>query len=224
MGDVGAALAAALYAASIVILLGVRSWRQRRATGSTGFTGLRGARTPMARVGGGSFVIAVLAGLLSPVLVALDVLPVVWLAPGQGLSTWAGAGLVLTVTGFALAVVAQNAMGTSWRIGVDPDERTDLVTDGVFAAARNPIFTALVMIQAGTALLAPTAVALVGIGALLLACQIQVRLVEEPHLLATHGRSYTGYAARTGRFVPLLGRLPDVADAPAAPTGGPPHR
>jgi protein-S-isoprenylcysteine O-methyltransferase Ste14 len=33
--------------------------------------------------------------------------------------------------------------GASWRIGVDPDERTTLVTSGPFAIARNPIFTAM---------------------------------------------------------------------------------
>ena len=36
---------------------------------------------------------------------------------------------------------------------------------------------------------------------------MQVRAVEEPHLLATHGRAYADYAARVGRFVPGIGRL-----------------
>jgi protein-S-isoprenylcysteine O-methyltransferase Ste14 len=38
--------------------------------------------------------------------------------------------------------------------------------------------------------------------------QIQVRLVEEPSLLRVHGEDYRRYAARTGRFVPGIGRLP----------------
>jgi protein-S-isoprenylcysteine O-methyltransferase Ste14 len=36
--------------------------------------------------------------------------------------------------------------------------------------------------------------------------EIQVRRVEEPYLLATHGEAYRRYASRTGRFVPGLGR------------------
>jgi hypothetical protein len=52
--------------------------------------------------------------------------------------------------------------------------------------------------------------------ALVAAVQLQVRAVEEPHLRATHGDAYAAYAARTGRFVPRIGRLP----APA-PTGHP---
>ena len=37
--------------------------------------------------------------------------------------------------------------------------------------------------------------------------QLQVRVVEEPYLLATHGKTYAAYAARVGRFVPGAGRL-----------------
>ena len=39
------------------------------------------------------------------------------------------------------------------------------------------------------------------------AVQLQVRVVEEPYLLATHGKTYAAYAARVGRFVPGAGRL-----------------
>jgi protein-S-isoprenylcysteine O-methyltransferase Ste14 len=37
--------------------------------------------------------------------------------------------------------------------------------------------------------------------------ELQVRLIEEPYLLATHGGTYQRYAATTGRFVPGIGRL-----------------
>jgi protein-S-isoprenylcysteine O-methyltransferase Ste14 len=53
----------------------------------------------------------------------------------------------------------------------------------------------------------PNVVALAGLVALLIALEIQVRLVEERHLLRAHGDSYRQYAARVGRFVPGLGRL-----------------
>ncbi len=39
--------------------------------------------------------------------------------------------------------------------------------------------------------------------------QVQVRAIEEPYLVRTHGAAYTGYAARTGRFLPGIGRLTD---------------
>ena len=37
--------------------------------------------------------------------------------------------------------------------------------------------------------------------------EIQTRAVEEPYLRELHGKAYARYAARTGRFVPGVGRL-----------------
>src|SRR5919106_1033091 len=37
--------------------------------------------------------------------------------------------------------------------------------------------------------------------------QLQVRRVEEPYLARVHGPAYLSYAARTGRFLPGIGRL-----------------
>ena len=98
-------------------------------------------------------------------------------------------------------------MGPSWRIGVDEAERTELVTMGPFAVVRNPIFAAMLPAVLGVALLVPNAVALAGFVALFVALELQVRLVEEPYLLRAHGDRYAEYAARTGRFVPGVGRL-----------------
>jgi protein-S-isoprenylcysteine O-methyltransferase Ste14 len=60
---------------------------------------------------------------------------------------------------------------------------------------------------AGLALLVPSVVALLGLALLVVALEIQVRLVEEPYLLRAHGDAYAAYARRVGRFVPGLGRL-----------------
>jgi protein-S-isoprenylcysteine O-methyltransferase Ste14 len=111
------------------------------------------------------------------------------------------------VVGILLTFYAQVAMGRSWRIGVDPDERTELVTAGPFALVRNPIFSAMIPTALGLALIVPSVVALAGLAALIVALELQVRVVEEPHLIRTHGEAYREYAARTGRFVPGVGRL-----------------
>ena len=54
----------------------------------------------------------------------------------------------------------------------------------------------------------PNAIAMVAAICLVVAIEFQVRYVEEPHLRRLHGRLYDDYAARVGRFVPLLGRVP----------------
>jgi protein-S-isoprenylcysteine O-methyltransferase Ste14 len=61
--------------------------------------------------------------------------------------------------------------------------------------------------SAGLALMVPSWVALAGLAALLLALELQVRVVEEPYLRRVHGERYAGYASRVGRFLPGVGRL-----------------
>ena len=97
-------------------------------------------------------------------------------------------------------------MGSSWRIGVDPAESTALVTQGPFAWVRNPIFSGMLPTSLGLALMVPSWLAIVGFVALAIALQLQVRVVEEPHLRRVHSDSYARYEARVGRFVPGLGR------------------
>jgi protein-S-isoprenylcysteine O-methyltransferase Ste14 len=116
-------------------------------------------------------------------------------------------GVVLVVLGTALTIGAQLAMGESWRGDVDPDVRTSLVTSGPFALVRNPIFTGAGLTATGLALVVPNVLSLAMLVLFLAGLEIQVRLVEEPYLLRVHGEAYRRYAARTGRFVPRVGRL-----------------
>ncbi|WP_448611520.1 methyltransferase family protein [Geodermatophilus sp. URMC 60] len=201
-----------LYVVALVVLFGVRSLLQYRRTGSTGFRGISGTPAEPEWWGGVLFVVAMAAGLAGPLLAVLGVTPV---DPPAALQV---AGLVVALAGFAATLAGQTGMGASWRIGVDRAERTDLVTTGVFAHVRNPIFTAMVTAQAGAVLLVPTWISATALVALIAAVQLQVRTAEEPYLLAAHGDAYAAYAARTGRFVPGIGRLPSGA-ASSAPEG-----
>jgi protein-S-isoprenylcysteine O-methyltransferase Ste14 len=50
------------------------------------------------------------------------------------------------LAGLLVTLPAQRAIGESWRIGVDPDERTELVTAGLFGRLRTPIFTGMLLL------------------------------------------------------------------------------
>lgn len=180
-----------------------RSWMQWRTTGSSGLVGVRARPGWLEWLAGALFVGALVLGVAAPVLALSGTLE-----PLTALDeNWAGwAGVVLAVGGVASTLNAQVAMGRSWRIGVDADERTDLVTGGPFRIVRNPIFAAMIPTASGLALMVPNAVALSGLVALLAALELQVRVVEEPYLVRTHGSAYL-YAARVGRFVPGIGTL-----------------
>jgi len=197
-------LALALFGLYVGLAFGLRTWLQVRRTGSTGFVGLRGAPGSVEWLGGVLFAAAIVLGFAGPVLALTDVSE-----PVAALDGTAGhvLGVVLTVGGLAATLYAQIAMGTSWRIGVDPDERTALVTSGPFGLVRNPIFAAMLPTSLGLVLLVPNVVAIVGFVALVVALELQTRAVEEPYLVATHGDEYVAYASRVGRFVPGLGRL-----------------
>jgi protein-S-isoprenylcysteine O-methyltransferase Ste14 len=177
---------------------------QWRTTGSSGVKGFHG------RVGSLPWIAGVSASL------GLALAPI---APIAAIFGWPGgallfvgpelhvAGLVLALVGIAGALLAQLAMGSSWRVGVDESERTELVTGGLFAWVRNPIFTFISLSAFGLALLVPNVLALLAGASTLLGIELQVRAVEEPYLLRTHGTEYARYAARVGRFVPAIGRL-----------------
>ena len=123
----------------------------------------------------------------------------------QPLVRWGG--VVLVFLGIAITIRSQAAMGRSWRADVDPDARTTLVTTGPFRLVRNPVFTGSAITVVGLAFVVPNVVSLLMLVAFVAGLEIQVRIVEEPYLLRVHGDAYRAYAARTGRFVPGVGRL-----------------
>ncbi|CAN5501924.1 isoprenylcysteine carboxylmethyltransferase family protein [soil metagenome] len=187
----------------LALAFGVRVAVALRMTGETGISSL-GSAPPVELAGGTLFFAGVLLMGINPAL-ALEGVIGAWDALD---STAAHAGgFVLCAAGIAGTFTAQMAMGSSWRIGVDPAEHTELVTGGIFGLCRNPIYTFMLVAWAGFALLVPSWVALAA-GILLFAgIEIQVRLVEEPHMIRSHGEAYLAWARRTGRLIPAVGRL-----------------
>lgn len=203
------------YAVFGALAFGLRSALQYIRTGSTGFRGLSGMRGSREWWAGRAFTLALAAALMAPVADLAGWLPRVHVLDSTGI---AFTGLVLAVAGTVLVLVAQMTMGDSWRIGVDQAERTGLVTHGVFSLVRNPIFSAMFIVVGGLALMVPSVLSIAAFVLLAVAIEAQVRIVEEPYLLRSHGDDYRAYAARAGRFMPYVGRLlpgPARADRPA---------
>ncbi|KYF88827.1 isoprenylcysteine carboxyl methyltransferase [Sorangium cellulosum] len=194
-------IALVLFTVYCALAFGWRSLRQRRATGSTGFRGISGPPGSVEWTGGVLFAVAIALAVAAPIAeIAGWVAPLV--APGAAA---VGLGAATVLAGTAGTLWSQAAMGDSWRIGVSADERTTLVTRGPFTAVRNPIFSFMILTASGMLLVVPDPLAIASLVALVVAIELQVRLVEEPYLLRTHGDSYADYCARVGRFVPGLG-------------------
>lgn len=198
-----AAWAVGLLLVYLALAFGVRVAVALRTTGGTGIARLRGA-PPLELLGGALFAGAMAMGIAAPILVLTDVIEPI---DGLDQSPLHAVGFVFAGVGIAGTFLAQMAMGASWRIGVDQSDRTELVTGGVFSLSRNPIYTFMLIAWTGLALLVPTWLSIASVPAGILAFEVQVRLVEEPYLLRTHGEAFRAYASRVGRFLPGVGRL-----------------
>ena len=199
-----AKLAIAMLVAFGVLTFFVRVAIQLRRTGTTGVIGLRHGAGPLEWLSGILFVGGMAMGVGSAILVMQDSLD-----PFDAIDVDAvhALGIAMAASGGLAVFAAQLGMGQSWRIGVSDEERTDLITGGWFSICRNPIYTAMIVGWTGFALMVPTWLGFAAIVAIALGLELQVRVVEEPYLIRSHGDAYRAYASQVGRFVPGVGRL-----------------
>ena len=110
------------------------------------------------------------------------------------------AGAALALAGLGLLLASFVHMGRSWRIGIDPESREQLVTTGVFGISRNPIYVAI-------DLLAVSAFAMSGslyflLSGLAVMAGIHVQILREERFLATaFGAEYAAYRRRVHRYL-----------------------
>jgi len=111
-------------------------------------------------------------------------------------------GVFFYSVGLIIVLISQYQMGSAWRIGVDANEKTELVTQGVFKYVRNPIYTGLFIGSAGLWLVSPSILLMFGLLGLYVAVELFVRKVEEPHLLEQFGAEYDEWCHSTPRYLP----------------------
>ena len=113
----------------------------------------------------------------------------------------------LTIIGLALIhialvwiSIAQFQMSNSWRIGIDEENKTKLVTDGVFLISRNPIFLGMIISVLGLFFIVPNALTFFLTITTYIIIQIQIRL-EEEFLQKQHAQDYVNYKLKTKRLL-----------------------
>jgi protein-S-isoprenylcysteine O-methyltransferase Ste14 len=121
-------------------------------------------------------------------------------SPGAIAAAAAVAGLMALCV--SLFVAATRAMGTNWSVAARLRDDHRLITTGIFARLRHPIYAGMGSILLALALaLGHEVQLLAGIPLFALGTAIRVR-VEERLLRDRFGADYEAYAARTARFVP----------------------
>jgi protein-S-isoprenylcysteine O-methyltransferase Ste14 len=108
-------------------------------------------------------------------------------------------GVVLITIGLFIFVFAFVSFGDSWRIGVDVKKPGQLVTTGIFAFSRNPIYVFLDLWFIGVFLINGTLIFLIYAALTLPVIHWQI-FQEEKFLLGLFGQSYRDYFSRTGRY------------------------
>jgi protein-S-isoprenylcysteine O-methyltransferase Ste14 len=116
----------------------------------------------------------------------------------SGAVSWLG--VLLCLAGLTLLLLSLVSFGKSFRVGIDPDRPDKLVTTGVFAFSRNPIYVAFAFVLLGEFLVFSNWVLLVYLVVAIGLFHRQV-LREEEFLKKQYGRQYSEYCDRVHRYL-----------------------
>ena len=115
-------------------------------------------------------------------------------------TTAAWFGVALCVIGVAVLIASLVSFGKSFRIGIDVDQPGRLVTTGIFAVSRNPIYVGFFVFLVGQLLVFPNWVPLLYLVAATALFHRQV-LREEGFMRQHYGQEYAEYCTHVRRYV-----------------------
>jgi protein-S-isoprenylcysteine O-methyltransferase Ste14 len=110
------------------------------------------------------------------------------------------AGLALAHLSMIGIVIAQLQMKQSWRIGIDYENKTQLITTGLFSRSRNPIFFFMIITLLGLFMILSNAITLAVLFTAYFVLEITMRL-EEDFLMKQHGEEYLNYRNNVPRLI-----------------------
>ncbi len=113
-------------------------------------------------------------------------------------------GVFICCFSLVLTFVAQLQMGDWWRIGVDEEEQTELVNQGIYAYIRNPIYSAVLLFAVGLVFMVMHWCAILMLILGYAGIEFLVKKVEEPYLTKLHGQSYIDYKKNTWSYLPYF--------------------
>jgi protein-S-isoprenylcysteine O-methyltransferase Ste14 len=111
-------------------------------------------------------------------------------------------GYIVIFVGFILGIFALIAMKNSWRVGIKYNQKTILVTTGIYSISRNPYFLSYNILFLGYILIFPSIILIV-LYVLLVIIFHKMILEEEEYLKSIHNAKYEAYKNKVNRYLTI---------------------
>lgn len=108
-------------------------------------------------------------------------------------------GLILLGIGTCLFIIAMYTMKDSWRAGIPENDKTEMVTKGIYKFSRNPAFLGFDLTYIGACLSFGNIVVSVIAFLTIIMMHLQI-LEEEKYLAVVFGNNYAEYRHKVGRY------------------------
>ena len=112
---------------------------------------------------------------------------------------WIGA--LLGVAGVSIFIISVVTMRDSWRAGVSENEKTELVTEGIYQISRNPAFVGFDLLYIGILLMFFNWLLFAISAFAMVMFHLQIVNVEEDFLIVTFGADYINYKNKVCRYL-----------------------
>lgn len=109
-------------------------------------------------------------------------------------------GIFIGFTGVIIFGIAVYTMKDSWRAGIPDNDKTTMITDGVYSISRNPAFVGFYLTYIGILLTFFNWILLTFTIFSIMLLHLQI-LKEEEYLPMVFGNDYIEYKKRVGRYI-----------------------
>ena len=110
-------------------------------------------------------------------------------------------GILLGMMGDIVFIISVLTMKESWRAGVSYEEKTDLITDGIYQISRNPAFLGFDLVYTGMCFMFFNPVLVVISLLAIIMFHLQIKYVEEPFLKQEFKEQYLQYYQQVNRYI-----------------------
>ena len=132
-------------------------------------------------------------------VVAVEVFCIVFITPSLP-QILVMIGVCLGLTGDILFALSVITMKDSWRAGIAENDKTEIITNGIYSISRNPAFLAFDCVYVGLLLMFFHWVLLIFSAFAITMLHLQI-LQEEAFLTKTFGREYIRYQSKVCRYL-----------------------